>query len=94
MSTTNCTRQTNEILRSLPEVGYSVCFFFVNSQVKQESLGIPIKMFLKVDVESGKLYFKKSKDGPEDKGFGHNKSKMWKLLFESAKIDSQRVYFM
>lgn len=42
-------------------------------EVKQESLGIPTKMFLKVDVESGKLYFKKSKDGPEDKYFVHNK---------------------
>lgn len=32
-------------------------------------------MFLKVDLESGKVYFKKSKDGPEDKYFVHNKSK-------------------
>lgn len=32
-------------------------------------------MVLKVDVESGKLFFKKSKDGPEDKYFVHNKSK-------------------
>lgn len=44
-------------------------------QVKQESLGIPTKMILKVDVECGKLYFRKSKDGPEDKYFVHNKSK-------------------
>ncbi|XP_042273547.1 phosphatidylinositol 3,4,5-trisphosphate 5-phosphatase 1 [Thunnus maccoyii] len=42
-------------------------------EVKQESLGISTKMFLKVDVESGKIYFKKSKDGPEDKYFVHNK---------------------
>ncbi|XP_053285691.1 phosphatidylinositol 3,4,5-trisphosphate 5-phosphatase 1 [Pleuronectes platessa] len=42
-------------------------------EVKQESLGIPTKMSLKVDVESGKLFFKKSKDGPEDKYFVHNK---------------------
>ncbi|TWW57480.1 phosphatidylinositol 3,4,5-trisphosphate 5-phosphatase 1 [Takifugu flavidus] len=42
-------------------------------EVKQESLGISTKMFLKVDVESGKLYFKKSKDGPEDKYIVHNK---------------------
>ncbi|XP_072246198.1 phosphatidylinositol 3,4,5-trisphosphate 5-phosphatase 1 [Leuresthes tenuis] len=42
-------------------------------EVKQESLGISTKMFLKVDVESGKLYLKKSKDGPEDKYFVHNK---------------------
>ncbi|GLD71934.1 phosphatidylinositol 3,4,5-trisphosphate 5-phosphatase 1, partial [Lates japonicus] len=45
----------------------------VTFEVKQESLGISTKMFLKVDVESGKLYFKKSKDGPEDKYFVHNK---------------------
>lgn len=32
-------------------------------------------MVLKVDIESGKLYIKKSKDGPEDKYFVHNKSK-------------------
>lgn len=51
------------------------CGFLSNWQVKQESLGIPTKVFLKVDVESGKLYFKKSKDGPEDKCFVDNKSK-------------------
>ncbi|XP_035509815.1 phosphatidylinositol 3,4,5-trisphosphate 5-phosphatase 1 isoform X1 [Morone saxatilis] len=45
----------------------------VTFEVKQDSLGISTKMFLKVDVESGKLYFKKSKDGPEDKYFVHNK---------------------
>ncbi|XP_033936620.1 phosphatidylinositol 3,4,5-trisphosphate 5-phosphatase 1 isoform X1 [Pseudochaenichthys georgianus] len=45
----------------------------VTFEVKQESLGISMKMFLKVDVESGKLYLKKSKDGPEDKFFVHNK---------------------
>lgn len=55
-------------------VVYLINFLF-HSQVKQESLGIPMKMFLKVDVESGKLFFKKSKDGPEDKYFVHNKSK-------------------
>ncbi|XP_062306848.1 phosphatidylinositol 3,4,5-trisphosphate 5-phosphatase 1 [Osmerus eperlanus] len=42
-------------------------------EVKSESLGISTKMFLKVDIESGKVYFKKSKDGPEDKFFVHNK---------------------
>lgn len=31
-------------------------------------------MYLKVDVEGGKVYFKKSKDGPEDKYYVHNKS--------------------
>ncbi|XP_053178161.1 phosphatidylinositol 3,4,5-trisphosphate 5-phosphatase 1 isoform X1 [Scomber japonicus] len=45
----------------------------VTFEVKQESLGISTKTFLKVDVESGKIYFKKSKDGPEDKYFVHNK---------------------
>lgn len=53
---------------------YLTCFLF-HLQVKQESLAIPTKMFLKVDVESGRLYLKKSKDGPEDKYFVHNKSK-------------------
>ncbi|XP_074524143.1 phosphatidylinositol 3,4,5-trisphosphate 5-phosphatase 1 [Halichoeres trimaculatus] len=45
----------------------------VTFEVKQDSLGISTKMFLKVDVESGKLYFKKSKEGPEDKYYVHNK---------------------
>ncbi|XP_032382090.1 phosphatidylinositol 3,4,5-trisphosphate 5-phosphatase 1 isoform X1 [Etheostoma spectabile] len=45
----------------------------VTFEVKQESLAIPTKMFLKVDVESGKLFLKKSRDGPEDKFFVHNK---------------------
>uniref|UniRef100_A0A6Q2ZMF0 phosphatidylinositol-3,4,5-trisphosphate 5-phosphatase n=1 Tax=Esox lucius TaxID=8010 RepID=A0A6Q2ZMF0_ESOLU len=45
----------------------------LRSQVKSESLGLTTKMFLKVDVESGKIFFKKSKDGPEDKFFVHNK---------------------
>ncbi|XP_071779538.2 phosphatidylinositol 3,4,5-trisphosphate 5-phosphatase 1 [Centroberyx gerrardi] len=45
----------------------------VTFEVKTESLGISTKSFLKVDVESGKVYFKKSKDGPEDKYFVHNK---------------------
>lgn len=45
------------------------------SQVKSESLGIPQKLQLKVDVESGKLIIKKSKDGSEDKFYSHKKSK-------------------
>ncbi|XP_022615006.1 phosphatidylinositol 3,4,5-trisphosphate 5-phosphatase 1 [Seriola dumerili] len=45
----------------------------VTFEVKQDTLALPTKMFLKVDVESGKLYFKKSKDGPEDKYYVHNK---------------------
>lgn len=48
---------------------HSLCY-----QVKSDSLGISNKMYLKVDVEGGKVYFKKSKDGPEDKYFVHNKS--------------------
>uniref|UniRef100_A0A8C4MLX7 phosphatidylinositol-3,4,5-trisphosphate 5-phosphatase n=1 Tax=Equus asinus asinus TaxID=83772 RepID=A0A8C4MLX7_EQUAS len=42
-------------------------------QVKSESLGIPQKLQLKVDVESGKLIIKKSKDGSEDKFYSHKK---------------------
>uniref|UniRef100_A0A8C7HZA3 phosphatidylinositol-3,4,5-trisphosphate 5-phosphatase n=1 Tax=Oncorhynchus kisutch TaxID=8019 RepID=A0A8C7HZA3_ONCKI len=42
-------------------------------QVKSELLGLTNKMFIKVDVETGKIYFKKYKDGPEDKYFVHNK---------------------
>lgn len=49
--------------------------FPCSAQVKQDCLGISTKMLLKVDVESGKIIFKKSKDGPEDKCFTHSKSK-------------------
>ncbi|XP_076009366.1 phosphatidylinositol 3,4,5-trisphosphate 5-phosphatase 1 [Genypterus blacodes] len=42
-------------------------------EVRSESLGISTKMSLKVDIEYGKLFIKKSKDGPEDKYFVHNK---------------------
>uniref|UniRef100_A0A8C7GAK7 phosphatidylinositol-3,4,5-trisphosphate 5-phosphatase n=1 Tax=Oncorhynchus kisutch TaxID=8019 RepID=A0A8C7GAK7_ONCKI len=45
----------------------------ITFEVKSELLGLTTKMFLKVDVETGKIYFKKSKDGPEDKYFVHNK---------------------
>ncbi|XP_051986427.1 phosphatidylinositol 3,4,5-trisphosphate 5-phosphatase 1-like isoform X2 [Xyrauchen texanus] len=45
----------------------------VTFEVKSESIGISNKMFLKVDMEGGKVFFKKSKDGPEDKYFVHNK---------------------
>lgn len=44
--------------------------------MKAESLGIPQKLQLKVDVESGKLIIKKSKDGSEDKFYSHKKSKV------------------
>lgn len=45
----------------------------VTFEVKSESLGIPQKMHLKVDVESGKLIIKKSRDGSEDKFYSHKK---------------------
>ncbi|XP_023580273.1 phosphatidylinositol 3,4,5-trisphosphate 5-phosphatase 1 isoform X6 [Trichechus manatus latirostris] len=45
----------------------------VNFEVKSESLGIPQKLHLKVDVETGKLIVKKSKDGSEDKYYSHKK---------------------
>ncbi|KAM9503403.1 phosphatidylinositol 3,4,5-trisphosphate 5-phosphatase 1-like [Salvelinus alpinus] len=45
----------------------------ITFEVKSELLGLTTKMFLKVDVETGKIYFKKSKDGPEDKYFVHHK---------------------
>lgn len=60
---------------------FYLIWFFLDWQVKQESLGISTKMFLKVDVESGKLFFKKSKDGPEDKYFVHNKSKTFPVYY-------------
>ncbi|KAB1279355.1 Phosphatidylinositol 3; 4; 5-trisphosphate 5-phosphatase 1, partial [Camelus dromedarius] len=47
----------------------------VTFEVKSESLGIAQKLQLKVDVESGKLIIKKSKDGSEDKFYSHKKSK-------------------
>ncbi|XP_006866867.1 PREDICTED: phosphatidylinositol 3,4,5-trisphosphate 5-phosphatase 1 [Chrysochloris asiatica] len=45
----------------------------VTFEVKLDSLGIPQKVQLKVDVESGKLIVKKSKDGSEDKFYSHKK---------------------
>lgn len=66
-------RHSDDMREDLKCLQISVGFLF-HSQVKQESLGIPTKMILKVDVEGGKLYLKKSKDGPEDKYFVHNKS--------------------
>lgn len=50
-------------------------FMSYTLKVKSESLGISQKMHLKVDVESGKLIVKKSKDGSEDKFYSHKKSK-------------------
>lgn len=60
--------------------------------MKSDSLGISNKMFLKVDVEGGKVYFKKSKDGPEDKYFVHNKS-MLLLFYENNEMcESAHVF--
>uniref|UniRef100_A0A671SZU2 phosphatidylinositol-3,4,5-trisphosphate 5-phosphatase n=1 Tax=Sinocyclocheilus anshuiensis TaxID=1608454 RepID=A0A671SZU2_9TELE len=76
----------------------------VTVDVKCDSLGISNKMYLKVDVEGGKVYFKKSKDGPEDKYFVHNKilqlvksQKMHNrlvLVVETEKEKTQRKDFV
>uniref|UniRef100_A0A8C1D1A6 phosphatidylinositol-3,4,5-trisphosphate 5-phosphatase n=1 Tax=Cyprinus carpio carpio TaxID=630221 RepID=A0A8C1D1A6_CYPCA len=73
-------------------------------EVKWDSLGISNKMYLKVDVEGGKVFFKKSKDGPEDKYFVHNKilqlvksQKMHNrlvLVVETEKEKTQRKDFV
>ncbi|KAI4892022.1 hypothetical protein NFI96_034231 [Prochilodus magdalenae] len=60
----------------------------VTFEVKGESLGISNKMFLKVDVEGGKVFFKKSKEGPEDKYFVHNKILQ---LVKSQKMQTKLV---
>ncbi|XP_077572999.1 phosphatidylinositol 3,4,5-trisphosphate 5-phosphatase 1 [Stigmatopora nigra] len=57
-------------------------------EVKQESLGIPTKMFIKVDVEGGKLHISKAKDGPDDKYFVHNKIRQ---LVKSQKMHGKLV---
>uniref|UniRef100_A0A8C2H037 phosphatidylinositol-3,4,5-trisphosphate 5-phosphatase n=1 Tax=Cyprinus carpio TaxID=7962 RepID=A0A8C2H037_CYPCA len=76
----------------------------VTFEVKWDSLGISNKMYLKVDVEGGKVFFKKSKDGPEDKYFVHNKilqlvksQKMHNrlvLVVETEKEKTQRKDFV
>ncbi|XP_034036568.1 phosphatidylinositol 3,4,5-trisphosphate 5-phosphatase 1 isoform X2 [Thalassophryne amazonica] len=63
----------------------------VTFEVKTESLGISTKMFLKVDVESGKLFFKKSKEGPEDKYYVHNKILQ---LVKSQKMHAKLVILL
>lgn len=67
-------------------------------EVKSESIGISNKMYLKVDVEGGKLYFKKSKDGPEDKYYVHNKilqlvksQKMQNRLVLMVETDKEKI---
>ncbi|XP_051569133.1 phosphatidylinositol 3,4,5-trisphosphate 5-phosphatase 1-like [Myxocyprinus asiaticus] len=60
----------------------------VTFEVKSDSIGISNKMYLKVDVEGGKVFFKKSKDGPEDKYFVHNKILQ---LVKSQKMQNRLV---
>ncbi|XP_028640490.1 phosphatidylinositol 3,4,5-trisphosphate 5-phosphatase 1 [Grammomys surdaster] len=60
----------------------------VTFEVKSESLGISQKMHLKVDVESGKLIIKKSKDGSEDKFYSHKKILQ---LIKSQKLPNKLV---
>ncbi|KAJ8418642.1 hypothetical protein AAFF_G00001410 [Aldrovandia affinis] len=57
----------------------------VTFEVKSDILSIPTKSYLKVDVESGRVYFKKSKDGSEDKCFCTTK------LVKSQKVHSKLV---
>ncbi|KAL4630721.1 phosphatidylinositol 3,4,5-trisphosphate 5-phosphatase 1 isoform X1 [Arapaima gigas] len=60
----------------------------VTFEVKSDVLSISTKMYLKVDVEGGKVFFKKSKDGPEDKQFVHNKILQ---LVKSQKVHTKLV---
>ncbi|KAM8952328.1 phosphatidylinositol 3,4,5-trisphosphate 5-phosphatase 1 [Pelodytes ibericus] len=57
-------------------------------EVKADSLGISQKTHLKVDVETGKLIIKKSKDGPDDK-FYHSKKIL--QLIKSQKFPNKLV---
>ncbi|CAB1323739.1 unnamed protein product, partial [Coregonus sp. 'balchen'] len=66
----------------------------ITFEVKSELLGLTTKMFLKVDVESGKIYFKKCKDGPEDKYFVHNKIAKLVIVVETEKEKTQRKEFV
>ncbi|KTG08023.1 hypothetical protein cypCar_00002879, partial [Cyprinus carpio] len=108
-----CKNLTSEIARTLPSLEalqkvldqpLSPGAGRIRNQVKCDSLGISNKMYLKVDVEGGKVYFKKSKDGPEDKYFVHNKilqlvksQKMHNrlaLVVETEKEKTQRKEFV
>ncbi|KAJ8279444.1 hypothetical protein COCON_G00065100 [Conger conger] len=60
----------------------------VTFEVKFDILSIPTKSYLKVDVEGGKVYVKKSKDGSEDKYFVHNKILQ---LVKSQKVHNKLV---
>uniref|UniRef100_A0A8C9TA41 phosphatidylinositol-3,4,5-trisphosphate 5-phosphatase n=1 Tax=Scleropages formosus TaxID=113540 RepID=A0A8C9TA41_SCLFO len=71
-----------------------MCVFFKQIQllqVKSDVLGISTKMYIKVDVEGGKVYFKKSKDGPEDKYYMHNKILQ---LVKSQKVHAKLVIIL
>nr|XP_015216796.1 PREDICTED: phosphatidylinositol 3,4,5-trisphosphate 5-phosphatase 1 isoform X2 [Lepisosteus oculatus] len=63
----------------------------VTFEVKSDSLGISTKMYLKVDVETGKVIFKKSKEGSEDKYVVHNKILQ---LVKSQKVPNKLVIVM
>ncbi|XP_067851638.1 phosphatidylinositol 3,4,5-trisphosphate 5-phosphatase 1 [Heptranchias perlo] len=60
----------------------------VTFEVKLDSFGIFLKIQLKVDIEHGKLIVKKSKDGPEDKFYSHNKILQ---LIKSQKFQNKLV---
>ncbi|KAM4695186.1 phosphatidylinositol 3,4,5-trisphosphate 5-phosphatase 1 [Discoglossus pictus] len=60
----------------------------ITFEVKADSLGISQKTHLKVDVETGKLIIKKTKDGPEDK-FYHSKKIL--QLIKSQKFPNKLV---
>ncbi|XP_064186819.1 phosphatidylinositol 3,4,5-trisphosphate 5-phosphatase 1 [Anguilla rostrata] len=60
----------------------------VTFEVKSDILSIPTKSYLKVDVEGGKVYIKKSKDGSDDKYFVHNKILQ---LVKSQKVHNKLV---
>ncbi|XP_018423157.1 PREDICTED: phosphatidylinositol 3,4,5-trisphosphate 5-phosphatase 1 [Nanorana parkeri] len=57
-------------------------------EVKADSLGIFQKTHLKVDVETGKLVIKKSKDGPDDKYYS---SKKILQLIKSQKLPNKLI---
>ncbi|XP_067898054.1 phosphatidylinositol 3,4,5-trisphosphate 5-phosphatase 1 isoform X2 [Heterodontus francisci] len=60
----------------------------VTFEVKLDNFGIFLKIHLKVDIEHGKLIVKKSKDGPEDKFYSHNRILQ---LIKSQKFQNKLV---
>uniref|UniRef100_A0A3B3QY45 phosphatidylinositol-3,4,5-trisphosphate 5-phosphatase n=1 Tax=Paramormyrops kingsleyae TaxID=1676925 RepID=A0A3B3QY45_9TELE len=92
-----CKNLTNEISRTLPALEafqkvvdqqMSPGVGRLKNPVKSDVLGIPTKMYFKVDVDGGKLYFKKAKDGSEDKYYVHNKILQ---LVKSQKVHNKLV---